>query len=184
MRGPRHQRRTFNERGSDRAAVGDRGRLARAVAGDYLLDAGDLASLRRMDPRKPAAVFFKLEGLFLDHVLPGDATAREDAESRWAAVVAGLARLGSLNDPTRRLGNALWEAGLSDARFSRLLRADTERLLDDLPALARYLAAKRIRSDWSAAASLMLSAGTRDEERVRRHLARDYYGARVRDEKA
>lgn len=157
--------------------------LGRAVAGDYLLDAGDVASLRRMDPRKPAAAFFKLEGWFLEPVLPGDASAREDAESRWAAVIAGLALLGSLNDPTRRLGSALAEAGFSESRFERLLRADAERLVDDIPALARYLAAKGIRADWSAAASLMLSAGRRDEEPVRRHMARDYYGVLARADK-
>ena len=157
--------------------------LARAVTRDYLLDAGDVASLRRMDPRKPEAAFFKLEGLFLDPILPGDAAAREDAESRWAAVVVGFAVLGSLNDPARRLGRALAEAGFSEFRFARLLRADTERLLDEIPALARYLAAKGVRADWAAAAGLVLSAERGDEERVRRHVARDYYGALARADK-
>jgi CRISPR system Cascade subunit CasB len=148
------------------------------------IDAGDVASLRRMDPRKPPAAFFKLEGLFLALVLPGEAAAREDVESRWAAVIAGLALLGLLNDTTCRLGSALAEAGFSESRFERLLRADAERLLDDIPALARYLAAKGIRADWSAVASLIFSAGRRDEEPIRRHVARDYYGALARADKA
>jgi CRISPR system Cascade subunit CasB len=137
-----------------------------------------------MDPRKPAAAFFKLQGLFLQSILPGDATSREDAESRWAAVIAGLALLGPLNDPAHRLGPALSEAGFSEGRFARLLRADTERLLDDIPALARYLAVKGVKADWTVAASLMLSSGRPDEERTRRHLARDYYAALMRADKA
>jgi CRISPR system Cascade subunit CasB len=155
-------------------------RLAGLLQRSPALTRGDLADLRRMDPRRPAAAFFKLEGLVLDEVLPGDAARRGDLEARWAAVVLGLAQLGDLHAPQARLGVALAEAGFSELRFARLLQADDERLLDELPALARFLAAKGVPADWSAAARLALSAGRRDEDEIRRHLARDYYGALAR----
>jgi CRISPR system Cascade subunit CasB len=135
-----------------------------------------------MDPRRPAAAFFKIEGLVLDESLPGDAAARADMETRWAVIVVGLAYLGALHDPSKRLGLALADAQYSELRFARLVRADEEHLADELPTLARFLAAKGARVDWAAAAQLILSAGRTDEEPVRRHLARDYYGAMARQE--
>lgn len=143
---------------------------------------GDIATLRRMDPRRPAAAFFKIEGLVLDEHLPGDGSVRADLETRWAAIIVGLAHLGELHRHDARLGFALVAAQLSELRFARIVRADTDRLVDDLPLLARFLAAKGVAADWTAAAKLILSADRSDEESVRRHLARDYYGALARKE--
>lgn len=154
--------------------------LSRVVTTPGSLSSGDISSLRRMDPRQPAPAFFKLEGLFLDEHLPGDAGLRLDLETRWAAIVAGLAHLQNLHRADARLGRVLAETGFSDVRFARLARADADRLVDELPTLARYLAAKGSAVDWTGAALLALSAGRRDEEDVRRHLARDYYGALAR----
>jgi len=143
-----------------------------------------VSALRRADPRQPDAAFFKVEGLVLDAHLPGEAAARADLETRWAAIISGLAHLGGLHRPEQRLGFALAEAQFSELRFARLVRADAERLFDELPMLARFLAAKGVPVDWAAAARLILSAGRGDEEPVRRHLARDYYGALARQENA
>lgn len=164
------------------------GSLVNTVAGllrhSPALTQGDLAALRRMDPRRPPAAFFKIQGLALDLHLPGEAARRMDSETRWAVVVLGLARLGDLHQAEQRLGYALVEAGYSELRFARLLQADADQLVDELPLLARFLAAKGVTADWSAAARLMLSAGRADEEDMRRHLARDYYGALARVENA
>jgi CRISPR system Cascade subunit CasB len=143
---------------------------------------GDLASLRRMDPRHPVPAFFKIEGLLLDDLLPGDAEVRLDLETRWAAIISGLAIVGDLHQPGIRLGRALVDAQFSELRFSRLMRSDVDRLADELPALARFLAAKGVRGDWAGASQLILSAGTRHEEEVRRHIAREYFGALSRNE--
>lgn len=151
--------------------------------GAGVLSAGDVAALRRMDPHRPAASFFKVEGLVLNDHLPDDPNTRREMETRWAAIIVGLAHLGDLHRPQQRLGRALVEAGYSDLRFSRLLRADADRLVDELPMLARFLAAKGVAADWVQAALLVLSAGRRDEEDVRRRLARDYYGALASENK-
>jgi CRISPR type I-E-associated protein CasB/Cse2 len=147
-----------------------------------VMTAGDVAALRRMDPRRPAAAFFKIEGLVLDSHLPGDAARRSDTETRWAAIIRGLAHLGTLHQPGLRLGDVLADNQYSELRFARLVRADVERLADDLPALARFLAAKGAPVDWTAAAQLILSVGGPNEESIRRHLARDYYGSVARKE--
>jgi CRISPR system Cascade subunit CasB len=142
----------------------------------------DVASLRRMNPREPEPAFYKLESLVLDDHLPGDETQRIDAETRWAAIVAGLAHLEGLHRKDERLGRVLADAGYSEIRFIRLIRADPERLVDELPQLAKFLAAKGVPVDWTGAAHLMLSAGRHSEDTVRRHIARDYYGILARGE--
>lgn len=145
------------------------------VHGGSALTTGDVAALRRMDPRMPSASFFKLVGLALHERLPGASNAREEIETRWAAIIVGLAHLGDLHRSGVRLGRALVDAGFSELRFDRLLRADADRLVDELPALARFLSAKGVPADWAAAALLILSAGRSDVESARRRLARDYY---------
>lgn len=158
--------------------------VARLLASGGALSRGDVSALRRMDPRTPAAAFFKIEGLVLDDCLPGESRLRMDAETRWAAITAGLAHLEALHRPGQRLGTVLADAGWAEQRFVRLVRADAERLADELPALARFLAAKGIPVDWTAAADLILSAGTKRSEDVRRHLARDYYRVLSREQTA
>jgi len=128
-----------------------------------------------MDPHKPAAAFFKIVGLVLEYQLPGQANARQEYETRWSAIIVGLAFLGDLHRPGLNFGRALVEAGFSELRFSRLLRADADRLVDELPMLARFLTAKGVPTDWEQAAWLILSADRTDEEVARRNLARDYY---------
>lgn len=154
--------------------------IAAYLDGGGAISTGDVAALRRMDPRRPDAAFFKIEGLVLDGHLPGAAEARADLETRWAAIVAGLAQLRSLHAPGHRLGDVLADVQYSELRFARLVRADADRLIDELPALARFFSAKGARVDWTGAAQLMLSAGGPSEERVRRHLARDYYASLAR----
>jgi CRISPR system Cascade subunit CasB len=147
--------------------------------GGGALTTGDIAGLRRMDPTKTidALGFFKLAATALVDQLPAGGPARDEAETRWAAVIVGLARLGALHQPGRALGEALVAAQFSEQRFVRLLSADKDRLIDELPALGRFLAAKGVPADFNQAAWLLFSAGRADEERSRRSLARSYYAA-------
>lgn len=158
--------------------------IASRLTQESVLTRGDAAALRRMDPHRPSAAFFKVEGLVLDDLLPGEAATRAALETKWAAIVIGLAHLGDLHRPGRRLGMALGEAGYPELRFERLLRADEDRLLDELPSLARYLAAKGLPADWADAARLILWTGEDAQESVRRHLARDYYRILAHAERA
>ncbi|MGC4121405.1 MAG: type I-E CRISPR-associated protein Cse2/CasB [Myxococcales bacterium] len=146
--------------------------------GGGVLTAGEVAGLRRMDPRRiDAPGFYKLVGAVLDPRLARGAAARQAQEEAWAAVIVGLAHLGSRHKPGVRLGTALVQAGFSELRFVRLLRADGDRLIDDIPALARFLAAKNTPADFAEGARLILSADRSDEETTRRRIAGDFYSA-------
>jgi hypothetical protein len=138
-----------------------------------------------MDAHRPSAAFYKVAGLALDGRLPETEVLRPSLETRWAAVILGLAHLGPLHKsgPEYRLGLVLAMSAYPEVRFARLLGADAERLVDEIPTLARRLAALGTPVDWTGAAKLLLSAGRPGrEEKRRRHLARDYYGLLARQD--
>jgi CRISPR system Cascade subunit CasB len=140
------------------------------------LSPGDVAALRRLDPRDPAhPAFWKVCAGWLEDSLPPEGPARAESERRWAAILAGMAMTSGLHDPRRHAGVALAEAGYSELRFVRLLRSRGDGLADELRAAARFLGSKAVPFDWRDLALLVLSEGREDEEDTRRHLARNYY---------
>lgn len=143
------------------------------------LSTGDVAALRRMDPRHPPLAFFKIEALLFERASNNDAGS-VGLGTRWAAITAGLAILGhrhrdARQDRSQELGRALAACGFTELRFSRLLQADADHLIDELPMLARHVASKDVTVDWLGAARLILSAGTEREQSIRRRLARDFF---------
>jgi len=149
-----------------------------ALAIDRNLSPGDVAALRRLDPRDPAApAFWKVCASWLDRTLPEEGSSRDEAERRWATILAGMAITVGQHNPRHHAGAALAEAGFSELRFMRLLRARGDTLSDALRITARFLASKAVSFDWRDLALLVLSDGRADEEDVRRHLARNFYQA-------
>jgi len=151
------------------------GKVATAI--DRSLSPGDVAALRRLDPRDPAdPAFWKVCAGWLGAALPPEGgPSRDEAERRWATILAAMAITAGQHDPRRHAGAALAEAGLSDLRFVRLLRARGDGLSDVLRTAAQFLASKAASFDWRDLALLVLSDGRADEEDVRRHLARSFY---------
>jgi CRISPR system Cascade subunit CasB len=139
---------------------------------------GDMAELRRLhaqDPGNPA--FWKIAAHYLEPqgYLRGDGPRRDETERRWAAILNFMAHLSLFLRPGSRFGGALAEAGLSELRFIRLLRAQDQSLLDEVRTLARFLSSKGQPVDPTDLARLVLSDGAPHEESVRRKVARDFY---------
>jgi hypothetical protein len=138
--------------------------------------AGSLASLRRLRPEAPdGAAFWRLVA---EH-----APAAFDS-GRAALVLAAIVRCIAIAHPfhwplsgRRRLGAAMAEADVSEARLLRLLRAGRSELPEELRRLARLMAAKGDagRFDWGDAFGLLFWAEGKAGERERRAVARDYY---------
>lgn len=150
------------------------GRIGRAL--EKQLGPGDVAALRRLDPVDPAVpAFFKLAASVLDDAMPGSEEARLEAERRWAAVLCAMALTRGLHHPGRPLGSALAQAGFSELRFTRLLRARGEHVFTAARAAAQYLASKAQPFDPVDLARLVLSEDRSDEEQVRRAIARSYF---------
>lgn len=140
---------------------------------------GDVATLRRLDPADPSCpAFWKIT---LGHIDSPAYPLSPLQEQRWAVVLSGLARSGELHRPGRRAGEAM-AAVISEARFVRLLRANGERLWDELRHVTHQLSSKGEPFDWGDLAELVLTDGGEKAESVRRSLARDFYGALARAE--
>jgi CRISPR system Cascade subunit CasB len=164
-------------------------RLARALAGAEQgeLSRGDVAALRREDGAL-SPTFYKLAATVLHDellALPSEELLCE-AERRWARVVHLLARTGGQHrSGALRLGKALAEAGLSEARFVRLVRAEGDALDAAGRAAIAPLAAKAITFDPLDLAKLVLSTPhasgwcfhSEPGDQVRRRVARDFYAA-------
>jgi CRISPR system Cascade subunit CasB len=142
---------------------------------------GDRASLRRLRPEQlhePA--FWKLTTTTLNAHLPTTPAARDAAEQRWAMILPVLAD--AIHVPGRRLGTALAEAGVSEGRLIRLLRAQGEALEGVVRAVAHQLASAGAPFDHADLAWLVLTEGRDDAEKARHQVARDYYYAVGKDQ--
>lgn len=143
-------------------------RLARV---DY--PAGNLATLRRLDPERPdGAAFWGLVAEYAPVAFDNDRMAKA-----LAVVVQGMAIAHPFHLPAGGrwpLGMALADAGVSEARLLRLLRTGQTELPEEVRRLARLMAAKGEtgRFDWSEVFDLVFWT---DGEKIRREIAKDYY---------
>lgn len=154
--------------------------LARELQpGERGLGPGALAELRRLDPEHPGgATFWKLVVQRLEPagLLDGAPERRALLEQRWAVILAGMAITAGLHQAGLRLGRALAQAEIAEARVTRLLRARGEKLHTAVRLLARQLASAAQPLDWNDLAWLVLSEGNEaHEEEARRRIARDFY---------
>jgi CRISPR type I-E-associated protein CasB/Cse2 len=144
---------------------------------DDRIPTGDQAALRR---EQAGPAFWRLAVRLLEPaglLVPGDGSSARRQERRWVAIVAALARAPGSHRPGRRVGQALAEAEIAEARVLRLARAQDEALLEAVRAVAHQLATAGVRVDWSDVAELILSDGAPWQEDVRRRLFLDYYRA-------
>lgn len=156
-------------------------RLVQAMRKEGALTSGDRAALRRQRPGELGGpVFWKVAARYLEPaglLPPARSRWRDDAERRWAVVLAAIAELADLHrtGPGHRLGRVLADHEISEARVLRLLRAHDEALLDTVRDVVHQLASRGARVDLSDLASLVTSDSTHWESDVRRSIALDYY---------
>lgn len=150
------------------------------------LSPGQLAELRRLEPDAlTAPAFWTVLAAELDDDLPADGDPRRaDAEGRWAVALRAMATLADLYRKGHRLGWALAASGFSEMRLQRLLDCPAERLAVEIQTAARFLAAKGEAVDYADLVRLALEAEPSRAESVRRDVARDYFRAVHRKDRA
>lgn len=147
-------------------------RIALEIA-DERIPAGDRAELRQGDRQgKRGPAFWKVA---VRHLEPAGLLRDDEAERRWAAILAGLARHPGSHAKDRRLGVALAEADVAEARVLRLARAHGDSLHKAVRAVAQQLASSGLKVDWGDFADLITSDGAPWEDEVRRRMCRDFY---------
>jgi len=151
------------------------GSLASMMEGDPTLSTGDMAELRRVQPEEPyTPALWKLMEDFDLHGRPRWLD-REQRETRWAALMMGMAMNAGLHDYDTPLGEALAKAGWSELRFVRLLRATDTRLIEEIRRMAQYLGSKDQPTDWTDVGRLLFSQEGDAADSYRRSVARPYY---------
>ncbi len=136
------------------------------------LDPGDVAALRRLDPERPHATAFWW--LLVGTIYPEESPPQRQLQ-RWARLLALMAQAAGLHRPDRSFGQALAEAGFSELRFERLLRANEENLWPYLRRAVGYLAAGGHAFDQVELARLVLTWDSERRERLLLSLAENYY---------
>ena len=148
------------------------------------LGPGQLAELRRGPlaeiPHSPT--FWTLA--FHLHLIPDEDTPHLTHRARPWALTLHLMALGVRHSAQASLGYAMAQAGWSELRFTKLMRASPDQLPDQLISLARYLKSRDQHADVDQIISLILTPPEHDyAERLRLRIARDYYRALHHQEK-
>mgnify|MGYP001809779463 CR=1 FL=1 len=139
---------------------------------------GPLASLRRNEPGtvlgQPA-----FHRLIAD--IPDDHLIGRQSRIRWATVIHAMAIGARLDEklPDMKAGEALATAGVSEARFSKLLASRDETFRHQVVLVARHVHGKNIGFDWRDFGELVLVVDWNEAraEMLRFNIARDYYRA-------
>ncbi len=139
---------------------------------------GDLARLRRMNPRNPEAAFGVLHHLHGESFLDSPLIRLQ----RWALIVHCLALAGGRHRKgALSFGRVLVDIHYGELRLRQLLRADLDVLLDVLPRVARRIAAKSLEANWWPVAELVLNVPPIDQktdqdkaDTARRRIAKDF----------
>lgn len=151
-------------------------RIQHAFQGE--LSPADVAQLRRSHAgRETTVAEQKILAILVAPHWPASSSSEAVADANdqaWAPVLCAMAHLGSLMAPGPSLGEALAEAGLSEARLDKLLRSDPELLPDAIRTTAQFLASKGQRVNPLGFAELSVLRGA-PAESVRRSIARQYF---------
>ena len=138
---------------------------------------GTLAELRRLDPARsptsPAMLRLLIRHVPTDH--PGTLQV-------WTLFIHCIATVTPQAGDRRPLGRALFEAGFTEGRFSRLLATRGEGMADAMPRTMRFLRAKGVAfapADlWAFLHATMTPApDAQRADAARTRLARAYYQA-------
>lgn len=155
--------------------------IAIAILGNEDYGTGPLAELRRLDLREAAAPGAPALYRLLARMDPEDTTVRDNPRG-WTLLVHLLALAApDLHVGGDRLGSALFAAGWSENRLTRLLEAQPDELFVQLPRMVRFLVAKGEKLSPFDLARLVLRRGA---EAGRRRIAQDYYRAEARNPQA
>lgn len=162
-------------------------RVVRALGGRFGANdfpSGTLAELRRLDPNRGADSAGPTFWRIVVEDLEDEGLVYSERELRlWMALLQGLATLAGFHDSKVPLGRAIAAAGVSELRFTRLLSARGDALLDSVRALAHQLRSKGQSADWSQVHDLLISDGQPWADSVRMRIASDFYRGEHRKKK-
>lgn len=139
------------------------------------LSTGEMAELRRIAPDQPFTPALWRVLLSLDLDKSPEWYSQQTWERRWATLLMGMAHCIGLHDYNISLGQALAEAGWSELRFVKLMRARDETLEKHLRRVAQFLSSKNQHANWTDVARLLFYQSGKTGEDIRLSISRNYY---------
>jgi len=154
------------------------GSIARRLAPESgVLSSGERAELRRISTSQPFTPVLWRVLLDLDRSDAPRWISQSEWERRWATLLMCMAHCPGLHDYGIPFGRGLAEAGWSELRFTRLLRAEGDGLETRLRRVAQYLSSNMQPVDWTDVARLLFYQSGQTSEEIRLGIAREYYRA-------
>lgn len=148
------------------------------------LENGERAALARLDPEaelRPHQVAALSRALIYADLTPENWLP--ETWRRWALIAHGMALAG--HDHSRRLGQQLSEAGVSESRVTKLLTARGDAFRQLVPRMLRLMASKEMAPNWFEFGDLILNQD-RDEkaaEKIRLRIAGSFFSAETKKPK-
>ena len=131
------------------------------------LSKGDISSLRRMDPKEPCSVFWRM-------LASNKVEGCPENDRKWALVVKCMAITYPNMDSQVNPGQSFRDAGFSqasDIKMSRLLKAEEGPFEDYLVSAIRQVSAKKVSINWMKFAEFVFFQNIKSK----RNLAKDFY---------
>ncbi len=156
-----------------------------AVCMSKSMSNGDLAELRRVNHQSPySAALWRLMMALEDkheevYRQTEQETDEQEAVTRWGVLLMGMAHNVGLHGGVP-LGQALAQAGWSELRFERLMRARDVSLLALIGPMSKFLASKAQPANWDQVAGLLFYQEGERARQERHKIARAYFGALYR----
>jgi CRISPR system Cascade subunit CasB len=142
----------------------------------------DYIALKRLDPsadRLTVAQIAALTNLAQRAMFDLD-RLKLDHWRRWAFIAHGIALSGHDAGEGKYLGRQLHDAGVSEARVTRLLDARGDAFVQTLPRLLRLMASKNVAPNWAELGRLVLNEDQDDAEKTRLKVARDFFSTKAK----
>lgn len=140
---------------------------------------GELSQMKRQAPDEPPCpAFYRLAMPEVENYryYPSDEHSAIAFETGLMSVLAGMAEDLSVFNRSKPLGSALAEAGFSELRLYRLLKAGRESLNADVRRMVKFLSSKGVSANLAEALELILCQDDTERSRfVRRRISRDYF---------
>lgn len=157
---------------------------ARFKGDTHALDNGERAALARLNPNeelRPHQIAALSRALVYADLSPENWQA--DTWQRWALIAHGMALAG--HDHSKKLGEQLSNAGVSESRVTKLLTARGDAFRQLVPRLLRLIVSKEQKPNWFHLGGLILNQ-ERDEaaaESIRLKIAGSFFSAEANKSK-
>jgi CRISPR system Cascade subunit CasB len=144
----------------------------------------DYVAIKRFDPNALSLTTAQIAAL--THVAKRAKLDYErwtsDEWLRWAFIAYGIALAGHDKGDDKGVGRRMADAGVSEARLTRLLDARGKAFFQILPRVLRLMSSRNVKPNWLELAVLVLNENGAASEDTRVSIASQFFGAKAKED--